>query len=214
MEEKGFLLPELNEEGQYVVQIKEEYIKTGGHFQAHSFCLDVPAENGVYNMDIKFPIGIGILDAYSYIDVEMGNDEVECVIGENTIVGTLTDDVGIGIDVISVSDTVLQYCDAGFYINLFNGETSEELGRIIEKDLINKTIKLENKTTMSFGNGSMVRFCVKLIPLMVLHSNAKLEFAYKKTGTNYLPANKVFTIKYKNLNNLAKKFVFILEYLY
>lgn len=214
MEEKGLILPEINDDGQYVVQIKEEYIKTGGHFQAQSFSLDVLIDNGTYNLDIIFKHAIGILDAYAYIDEEMNNDEVECIIGENSIVGFITSAVNIDDDIINVSDTVLEYCDIGYYINLYDGENYVDLGKIIEKNLDNKTITLENKSTKNFNAESYVRMSIKLVPYMILKGNSKLTFAYKKTGTNYLPKNTNFRIKYTNKNNTAKKFIFILEYLY
>jgi hypothetical protein len=214
MEDKGLLMPEMNEFGEYIVQIKEETVKTGGHFQSQSFLLDVPEESDVYNLDISFKIGIGILDAYSYIEQNMDGDELECVIGENTIVGTLANNTIVGDDIIKVSDSIFEYCDIGYYINLFNGTDFEDLGRIIEKDSENKIIKLENKIVKNFVVGDYIRMSIKLIPYAYLKGNTKLSFAYKRTGTNFLPSNRILRLKYKNNNNIAKRFMFMVEYLY
>jgi hypothetical protein len=216
MEENGLILPEVNSEGQYVVQIKEEFVKTGGHFQAQSFQIEVPSLIGIYEEIITFPIGIGILNAYSYITEGMIGDELECIIGENTIVGVITNNVSIDDDIINVSPTVIEHCDVGYYINLFNGSEMEELGRIIEKDVENNTIKTEFKSSKIFNvaTPTYIRMCIKLIPSIKFCANFNLEIGYKKTGTNYLPKNTTFIIRYNNKNATSKVFSFILEYLY
>lgn len=214
MEEIGLVLPKINNEGQYVVQIKEEYVETGGHFQSQSFMLDVPQENGIYNLDINFKIDIGILNGYAHIDDTMNFDEIECLVGEDTVIGSITNTVNINDNIIKVSDSVLEYCSVGFYITLFDGINSVNMGMVLKKDLENKTIELENKSTLSLEVGSLVRMTVKLIPVMHLKGNTKIEFGYKKTGTNYLQSERILRVKYNNKNNTAKKFIFILEYLY
>jgi hypothetical protein len=216
MEQQGLVLPEMNEDGQYVVQIKEEYVKTGGHFQAQSFEIEIPATVGIYEKIITFPIGIGLLDAFSHITENMIGDSIECVVGENKIIGVITSQVNIGDNIIHVSPTVMQFCNIGFYMNLFDGVNNCNLGRIIEKNIEDSTIRVELQSTENFNieTPTYVRMSLKIIPIIKLFSAYTLEIGYKKTGTNYIPEGITFTVRYNNINGNAKTFSIVLEYLY
>jgi hypothetical protein len=216
MEEKGLVLPEMNDEGQYIVQIKEEYIKTGGHFQSQSFELEIPAIIGIYDKVITFPIGVGILNSYAFILDSMIQDEVQCIAGENTVVGAIELPVNIDDSIIKISSNLIQYCDIGFYVNLYDGINSENLGRIISKDIENETITTEFKSTKNFSvdTPTYLRLSIYLVNRIKFFNSFKLDLGYKKTGANYINAGKTFTIRYNNVNGQAKIFSMILEYLY
>jgi len=205
---------EVSDENEVV--IKEENIKTGGHYQGQGFEFNVPAVVDNYSFDISFPIPISILSAEWCNKSDYAGDGAEFQIAPNTITGNITQSVSIDDDVINVSTTVIENTAVGYWIDLFDGTKSFDCGRVLEIDTDNKTITVENPVDSEYlaTSPTYVRQTVKMIPNLILSGSARTQLGESKIGGSYLPPNIVIRLIYKNLTGTAKKFSFILEYLY
>ncbi len=198
------------------ILIKEENIRTGGHYQAQSYELDVPASTGWVTKDISWPIPVSILSAEWVNRSEYNHDEAEFQIAPDTIIGTISVDVSVGTTEITVSSTVIDNAEVGYYIILTDGANSDDCGRIISIDSDNSKITVETATTNSFASATptYVKQTVKMVPHMQLNANSRTQLGESKIGGSYIPANKILRLRYNNTDGVAKTFSFILEYLY
>ena len=216
MEEKGLILPSINESGQYVVQIKEENIETGGHYQAKSFDLIVPASTGWYSLDFSFPVPIGLMAARAKIIESMNGDEIQCLVAPDTVIGAITSDVSVDDTVINVSQSVIDNTSIGFFVDIYDGTNHDDLQRIVSIDSDNLQITVAQAATQSFlaSAPTYVRQTLKYVPNLTLVTGFNLCLGSVKIGSSYVPANTTMRLSYNNISGTAKTFSFIFEYLY
>lgn len=198
------------------VAIQEELIATGGHYQAQSFEITVPASAGWETLDISFPIPIGILDASVNLrEVEEG-DEIDMTVAPDTVTGTITANVAAAATVIDVAQTVIDNAAVGYYIKLDDGTNADDMGRILSIDKVGLKLTMETATTNAFlaATPSYVKQSVKMVPHIWLSKFGTVTLGSAKIGASYVPANTTIRIRYNNVSVTAKTFSFILEYLY
>lgn len=203
-----------------VMTIKEESTPTQGFYRFQGYKHSIPASDPVGNVStnaVTFPFPTSIINGWFYASESQVGDRVDAVIGENTIVGTITANVANTDTTLNVSSTVIDNAEVGWDINLFNGVVSEDLGRVLSKDVGNSQIIVENGAVNNFNAAppTYVRLAVNTIDCMHINvPNVRYAFAEKKLGGRYLPANTTINIKYTNNEGNAKSFVYNLEYLY
>ena len=202
------------------ITIKEETTPTNGYYRFQGYNESIPASNPIGNVtvtDLSWEYPVSILDGWFFTSEKQKDDRVDVVIGENTIIGTITANVTTNDTDINVSSTVMDNIQIGWDVNLFDGITSEDLGRTLSKDTANSIITVETAATNNFNVASptYVRASVKTIDCLHLNvTNVRYAFAEKKLGGRYVPKDTVVRIKYKNNEGNAKNFVFNIEYLY
>lgn len=119
--------------------------------------------------------------------------------------------------VINVSSTVTQYVNKGYYIDLFNGLTTEGLGRVIEIGSGTITVELAPSTTWTYNALApiYVRMSVYLIKDFELSIPWQHVIGESKIGGSYVPANTLITATYQNTGNSGtRELVGSVEYLY
>jgi len=117
---------------------------------------------------------------------------------------------------LSVSPTVLQYTMLGYYINLYNGATTDDMGRVVFIDKTNSKIYVEKNTTNSYsGMTTYVRQTVYAIKDYEIGLGGIKSIGSSSIGGSYVPSNSVIVVEYKN-NSLtdAKTLVACLEFKY
>lgn len=206
-------ITEVVEKNRVIVQ--EESTPTGGNFR--SMCRSItinPNETKIENFIFKYNISALAIEYIS--DNENVGDQIEMIIGPNTIIGAITNIVNINDNVINVSDTVIQYIQIGYKINLFNGINTEELGYVIEIDKDNKTITTENNSMQLFSHltPTYVRMNVYVIEDYVIGKAGRWCVGGNKIGGSFIPKNTIIKLIYYNNSNINKNFTAQLEYLY
>jgi hypothetical protein len=203
---------------QNAVRILEEDTPTGGHYQAKCFSADVPASIGWHDLaDVSFPFPIGLLSAASIIRSACDLDEIAFVVSPDTVIGTLTQDAGLGDDVLNVSDTVCENTRVGALIKLDDGVNPDACGRVLAIDQVTGQITVETPTDFAFSAATptYVKQTIEMLSCMELIAGARIELGSTKIGASHIPANTVLRMKYNNkTGNAGKRFSFILEYLY
>ena len=190
---------------------------TGRHYQSQSFEIAADATNGWKETTISFPYAISLLSAEWINKTENEGDEVEFLVGEDTIVGAITSDVSATDTVINVQKSVVNNVYVGAYIKLTEGGTTDNVGRILSIDKSAKQITIETATTNAFtaAGPTYVKMTVKIVPhLILVGNNVPMSIGESKIGASYIPANAVLKARYNNISAIEKTFSFVLEYLY
>ena len=197
------------------VVIREEGIKTGGHYQAQSFDVICDATTGWKEKTVSFPFPIGLLSAEWRNKTENDGDEIEVCVGVDTIIGTLTSDVSEG-DEINVTQSVIDNIAIGFKCSITDGTNTDDLGRILSVSPSGLTLTVETDVVTAFiaSTPTYVRQTIVMIPRLVLADSGTFELGGSKIGASYIPANIPIRIRYNNISATAKTFSIVMEYLY
>ncbi len=117
---------------------------------------------------------------------------------------------------LTTTQTALQYADPGFNISLFNGLHKNNLGRVIDKDLINNVIYVEKSPTNTFSPiATYVLMTVYMMRDYELGPPWGRVVGESKIGGSYTPADTIVRIYYHNKSpDQSKVFVGSVEYLY
>ncbi len=205
-------IPDRDVNGNYIIGIKEEDPNkaTGGHYQSCVGEVDVQAGDTTKTLDISFPIPVALLSASFQQHSDLEGDSVEFQVAPNTVIGTLTASVAVNDTELSVSQTVIDNAQVGYFIKI----DSEDFGRVISIDKDNNKITIENAATTTHSSGAYVLQTVKMLIKSPLDKAGPVILGESKIGGSYIPANTILRTIYYNDLNTAKKFRFYLEYLY
>ncbi len=197
-------------------RIKEETIPTGNNFGVETIVMDIPSMSSAPIIkDHWFAMPINLLNT-SYITTYQHNgDKLEVEVSPYTTIGTLPDGVTSGVTAgITVSQSAIDYLNIGYFIDISDGVTYYSLGRCTAIDLDTNKISVEYPTPKAFASGSYIDRTVKFVNSYTLCANEHKTLGTNKIGGSYFPAKTVGRLKYTNMNGLAKKFTFGIEYLY
>lgn len=120
-------------------------------------------------------------------------------------------------DTFAVSETVLKYVrkPGWFVVTLVDGETIEELGRVINIDRTNLTITTENAATNALSTGSYVRVDYYIMSgYRLFTSTYGIRAGDAKIGGSLIPANTPVKVIYNNQTTVSKTFITELEYVW
>jgi len=106
-----------------IVTIKEDQTGVSGRFQTRGEMLTVPA-NSSRAIEITWPWPIKILSS-SFYPANDG-DMADGVVGENTCIGALVQDVARHDTQVMVTDSVIQYIEKGFRFRLDDGVNHDD----------------------------------------------------------------------------------------
>ena len=196
------------------VKIKEEEIPVGGNYFLESINFNVPGNSDVTH-SFSYPFPINIINAQAQVELEHKGDTMVWEVAPNTVIGTTTSIISILDTVIPVSSTVTDNIKVGFFVSLFNGLLTENLGRVIEVNSDNGTITVENPSTQLFSllTPTYVRMTVRYVDVE-FGEPGRVAIAKSKIGTSHLPANTQVNCIYTNNGNDQKRITFYMEYLY
>lgn len=204
------------------VVIKEELTPensqaTQGTYKFHGYSVNVP-QSGNASTTLSFPFPITLMNGWFFSKDNQVGDVVHCMI-PNTIVGIIVAPVTANATVLTVNSTVTDNVIPGYFLDLLDTQTFtiNDLGMVTNVDTANSQVTVSTPATDTFtdiGN-VVVRMTVKIIENMKISSGGqKFDFASKKIGGKYVPANTGIGIEYCNLEGNAKVFDFNMEYLY
>jgi hypothetical protein len=200
------------------IKILEEDInnQTGGHYQAQGYEIDVASGDSTKAIDIIFPVPIGLLSAEFAGKSGYAGDTIELILAPDNIVGAITQNVAATDTVLNVGQTVIDNTAVGYYIQLADGTNTDDCGRILSIDKVSNQITVETATTNAFlaATPTYVKMSIKMCPKMYLNDSGVISMGESKIGSTYIPANTTIRATYVNTNATAKKFHFVMEYLY
>lgn len=172
-----------------VVTNNNEINGTQGQFQSYLIDLELK-QNGQIYKDISFPFDISLISTQWITNVNQIGDTVEFQISPDTIVGNITSNIGIGTNIIQVSDNVFNTIKIGYYVSI----NDENLGRVIFIDKFNKTITTEINTTIKHQNESIIKTTIKLIPYFRFTTPGSYIIGENQLCSTFIPSNSILRI--------------------
>lgn len=201
-----------------LVKIKEEEYtgETQGHFQACVIDLEITGK-GTKHKDITFPFPISLFSAEWLVDIEHKGDRAEFHIAPDTIVGAITQsiDASGGLTTISVSPTVTENIQRGYFVKLGSSENAE-IGRVVSYDNNEHTVTFENPIEDNYAAGSYVFMTVKVVDYWRFTATGFNSVGESKIGASFIPANTVLRMVYHSENDVStnKLFGISIDYMY
>ena len=199
------------------VKVVEEATPTGGNYLATTKGFDITAGVGVVSeSSFSFPYNINVITTSFHTMENQNGDTFEFIGNENTILGTITSDVTVSDTVISVSSTVIDNIVKGWFVNLFDGSNTSNLGRVLEIDNVTNQITVETAADNNFATATptFVRISVKFAHEFEICGPRIYTTGASNVGARFVPANSVITIRYTNSTAEAKRFVVYFELFY
>jgi hypothetical protein len=199
-----------------VIEIKEEVVKTNGHFAMEDDLFEIPAIVGVSMHDVTLPFDINLVRGRWFDGLENKEDFADFIIAPDTVIGAIAGNVAVDDTVINVTQTVIDNLDVGYFVSLFDGTNTERVGRCIAIDKENNTITIETASTQAFSAATptYVRMEIKMASNMSLRGSNQYVMGEGSFKGAHIPKDTKVQVKYNNVDGVAKKFHIIFEYLY
>ena len=198
--------------------MKEEGTPTQGIFQAKGFEMDV--DGNVDSLTIQsnsWKQPITLLHGWFYSTPDNVGDKLEAFVATDTIIGAIGAPVSINDSVITVTSTVMDNTLLGYHLKLFDGVNQSDLGLVLGIDVGNSQVTMETPSNFAYSplSPTYVQQTVHVIDEMFVNAPyVRYSFAEKKVGGKNVPANIPLDIRYYNRTGGAKKFTYVVEYIY
>lgn len=195
--------------------IAQEKTITGGNYRLETYRHSINAgPNVITTGQLSWPINISLIALKFFTTIDHESDIFR--IYEKSDVGSVTADVTPADTVIAVDQAVIDALAIGYHVELDDGTNIDDLGRVIAIDTTNNTITVEKAAVNSFlaSQSPVVRVFKKLVEKYEIGPAGKYTLLENRSVAQYLTANTILYIEYKNKSSTAKKLVFECEYLY
>lgn len=188
-----------------VIAVQEERIPldqrlTNRNFAVRSHHFDVDIGTTYTYSSETFPLPTSLIDVIVDIQDNMSEDQFYVDIGKDTIIGAITEAGVTGATELTVSDTVIDYLNNGYFVSMSSdGINFTEIGRCLSIDSVNKKITIENGLDIYYAPGTYIAMSIRLMDV-IMGIPGRLRLAMNTVGGAYLPANTVITGTYINRN--------------
>ena len=198
-----------------LMEIKEESVSTGGHFQCITKTINTDASS-TSTSNYTWPHPISVLAVYLVTTSVHEGDVVDLTVAPDTTIGVLTADASIGATTLTVSQTVIDNTAVGFWLKLNDGVNQDDLGRVLSVDVVAKTITVENALTHNFATATPSYLIQTVYMMKDYEIGPPWEYVVgeSKIGGSYVPANTNIRVVYTNNGLVSKKLVAKIEFLY
>jgi hypothetical protein len=193
-----------------LVRVQEENTLTNGNFRYQSFTFTC-GSNCTTSNDISFPYPINILTTQTSSMENMIGDTLDVIlIPKNPIVGVTLSNLSVGSSNIYVSNSVLNYMNAGYLCIVGN----ENLGEVYNINPNSNMITTQYAASNEVAAASTVAINVHVIKNAQFIQPTTYMVGGGKIGASYIPAGAVLRSFYKNNSSNVKDFQMNLEFLY
>lgn len=202
----------IDQVSQELIQIQNDYNKTGGNYMLEGWNVQVPAQSN-YNTSKIYPFGISCYNVYCFPTESNIGDTFSAYCPLPTVPVTLP--VQVGSSNIAVPSAFTSAVNVGFYLSLKSSNATEDLGRVIYVNQVNNIVTTEYAASnaYSYPNDqiSIKAYFVKDFHFPILHKYIVGEGTLNGT---YIPPETPVFLEYKNNNCVEKKMAFQVEYMY
>lgn len=200
---------------QVVIEEQTGPLQVAGFYAAHPFSFTAGGmTTTVFNNSL--PFATSVLTCHLQVSPDMVGDNIGFTVGANTKIGAITADAAVGVKIVSVTPTVIQYANVGYYLTISDGINSNLCGRVLAIDPVASTVAFEIATTTAFSAASPSGIFItrSYLDPYDLNVSGIHEVGFGKIGGSYMPANTVGTATYINRSSTAKRVTFMMEHLY
>ena len=201
------------------VNIVETATPTNGY--AHdTIAFNIPANTTNHPYEVQWDEDRYIMSISYTTTVDHEGDEFQVLIGEDTTVGIISEDISSGSTTVSVSSASMPYFLKGYKLKLTDGTNTNDVGYIRSIDIDNNTVTFETATTNSFLASSPTQLQMTRI---MAGRDGPVEFGppqkylggNDKIGSSHLPAGTKVKILYTNKSPTeSKRFIINMYYMY
>lgn len=166
---------------------KEVGFSTNQHYWIESFGFDVPG-NGSATLTTSWPLLVGVQTMKACVPAGGVGCRYSAVVGPKTPVGAITPTaLAIGDTVVSVSPTVVQHADPGYYVGVYVSGVHTYLGMVVARG--SSTITLRNASTVAAPAGSVITVEARPCTDFELGAVGIIPMGEDRTASMPLPAN-------------------------
>lgn len=191
-------------------KIVEELIETGGYFRCEGHKFSIPA-NSTAIQQVSWPYPITVLQSFYEGGPEHEGNELDVIVGPNTIVGILREAASIGDTVLHVSLTVIQNIKIGFTVKLGSTTVGSVIG--INENMLCITITAPLAAAYN-ANTYVKTEALSISNLEFGRAPIRISIGASKHGGKYLAPNTLVELTYKNNTNADVVFKYQVEILY
>lgn len=182
---------------------------TTGLFQAKTFPMQVPAGDvgDVSDHDVQWDTDIILWQSSITPAQDMLGDSMCVVYNPDVKVGELTQDAILGDNVIHVTSETFNYVQKGLDLSIDNGVKKEELGEILNCDMVNNTITTRKQVQSNFYTNSgtvdiLYNYCI--VKDRHFENGQEIIFGNKGFRGAEIPEGTKMRVKYTNNSGTAK----------
>lgn len=187
-------------------------------FTLESKQFSIPSGKSLNYYDILFPVSISLCNLTIYANNNNVGDTIELRFLQNTIVGTITQDINAQDTWIYVDNTCLSNVYVGYDFTISDGINTEDLGPIAFIDVDNSKLKCTKSPINNYSSTSgnaIIKTYVKLINNFFIGYVGTTSITNALSHNRYIPANTAIKLIYTNTNvQVAKTLQFNFEYQY
>lgn len=184
-----------------------------GNYRVESKVMYIPA-NQTTSQILLWPFNISIMTVnWTTSEIHRG-DIINGYVAENTTIGYITKRINIGDTLLHVSQSVFNYINKGYLINISDGTQSINMEQCIAIDKAAGTITCENPSGMILNENSHFQITVNNMRNIHIAEPESIRLANKHLGSTCIISGTKLRFQYQNNSNKPKTFVFQYEYLY
>jgi len=196
-------------------RVSEHREGTGEHYDVRPLAFDVAASSEDHiEIAFDYPIRLNTLHMTARNDGDSGYMTIGGDGG--LVIGNITANITAGDTVINVSQTAVDNIDVGYCLHLSDGTNTEE-GRVVAKDVVNKTLTLKAGTTNAYLAATPT-YCAVIVRLgyedLEFDANEEIIFGAYSQGGPLLAAGTKLRLYYNNTGGSQVRVRAKLEYWY
>jgi hypothetical protein len=196
---------------QDLVQIRNDYNKTGGNYMLEGWNVQIPAQSN-YDYFKMYPMGISCYNVYCYPTQSNVGDSFSCYCPLPTV--PVVGQVLPGSSNIPVPGAIIPYINVGFNVALSNANGFEKLGHVININTSNNTITTEIASSNTYTYPDQVVTRSYFVDNLTIPVVTRFTVGEGTLNGTYVPANTPVYVEYKNNDSKEKTMTFHIEYMY
>lgn len=189
-------------------------VETSGSYYAETIRVDILKSDSIKTKTIYFPINMTLFSILFSTHQEHNMDSMVVYAAKDVLIGVTLNTISESATVIDVLVQTLQNVSIGYYITLKEGDTTNNLGRILNIDWVNNQITVEHATTNSFSISSSILLSVKFADMTFGAGHHQYALGINNIGGNFIKKNTSLFIEYSNNSNIKKSITFLAEFTY
>jgi len=199
-----------------LVEIKEETVPTGGHYQATTKAVTA---NGIEttSTDFTWSHPISVLDLCMQPQPENKGDMVSLLVSPDTMMGPISSDVSVGGTQVTLTAPQIAVLKLGYCVKLDDDTNTDDVGVITDINTSTNVVTFSTPTTNAFlaAAPTFLLMTIQVLKDFELYNTAvPINVGGAKIGGSYVPADTIVRVVYQSNSVGTKKLVTIVEYLY
>ena len=191
---------------------KQENLLTNSNYFIESQIFNI-SKQSYSTMYINYPFNISLYAVTFKSQDVFRDDKLEIYTVKDAVLGSPINPLSISDTVITVSPSIINYLNVGYFITLTENSTVNNVGRIININVETFEITVEIPLTNNFSTSSILKLSVKFGNI-IFDREDKYTCGANKYGSSFVSKNNPIILDYYNNSGGVKTLNFIVEYLY